>query len=509
MEPIVLTGENLTVRDVADAAARRREARIDPEARGRMEKSRALVEAAIAERRVVYGVDTGFGDLADTLIDEKDLAALQRNLVRSHAAGVGPPLDDRATRAILLAKANSLLKGYDGVRFEIPATIVACLARDLLPVIPSIGSVGASGDLAPLAHLSLALVGEGEVRWEGKRIAAAEGLRRAGVPPLVLRPKEGLGLINGTQGISGILALAVHDMEITREHALIAAALSADALHGTDDAFDPALFRVRPHPGGARAARRLRALLAGSAIRESHRRIPKTQDAYSIRCAPVVIGAAGDVLEDVRRTVEIELNSATGNPLCFAEDGRILSGGNFHGEPVALAADFLAIAASEVGNIAERRVARLVDPKVSGLPPFLARDPGLHSGYMVAQYTAAALASENKVLSHPASVDSIPTSAGQEDHVSMGFHAARKAREVVENVKRIVAIEFLAASEGIGFRRPVRSSRALEAAVEAIREAVPPVAEDRALGRDIERVVRLMDEGSLLERVERALSAGE
>ncbi|MFH1681919.1 MAG: histidine ammonia-lyase [Candidatus Eisenbacteria bacterium] len=505
MEPLVLSGEGLTVRGVAEAASREREVRIDPDARGRMERSRALVERAIAEKRVVYGVDTGFGDLAEVSIGGEDLAALQVNLIRSHAAGIGPPLDERATRAILLAKANSLLKGYDGVRFEIPVMLVAFLERGLLPVIPSIGSVGASGDLAPLAHLSLPLIGEGEVWWEGERIPASDGLRRAGIPALELGPKEGLGLVNGTQGMSGILALAADAMENVIEHAVIAAALSTDALRGTDDAFDALLFRVRPHPGGAEVAARLRALLRGSAIRESHRGVPKTQDAYSIRCAPVVVGAARDLLANVRRTVEAELNAATGNPLCFADENRILSGGNFHGEPVALAADFLAIAAAEVGSIAERRVARLVDSKLSGLSPFLARNPGLHSGYMVAQYTAAALVSENKVLAHPASVDSIPTSGNQEDHVSMGFHAARKAREVVENVKRIVAIELLAAAQGIEFLRPLRTSEALEAAIAAIRSAVPSLEEDRPVGPDIERIVQLIDEGTMRGRVRRAL----
>ncbi len=503
MNAIVLTGEVLTAREVEDAALRRRPVRLDPAARGRMAKSRALVEEAVRAKRIVYGVNTGFGDLADTTIGEEDLARLQQNLIRSHASGVGEPLDPPAVRAILVAKANSLAKGLDGVRPEIAEFLLALLDRDLLPVLPSIGSVGASGDLAPLAHLSLVLVGEGETTWKGERMASAAGLRLAGLRPIVLAAKEGLGLINGTQGIGGILALAAASLDNTIEHAVLAAALSTDALRGTDEAFDPLLFRARPHPGGRRVAAMLRALLEGSAIRESHRGIPKTQDAYSIRCTPAVLGAAAEALQSVRRTLEIELNSATGNPLCFPDEGRILSGGNFHGEPVAMAADFLAIAAAEVGSIAERRVARLVDAKVSGLPPFLASDPGLHSGYMVAQYTAAALVSENKVLAHPASVDSIPTSAGQEDHVSMGFHGARKARAAAENAKRTVAIELLVAAEGIERLRPLRSSAPLEGALARIRAAVPPLGEDRPPGPDIERLVRLIDEGILREGLPR------
>jgi histidine ammonia-lyase len=346
------------------------------------------------------------------------------------------------------------------------------------------------------------------VWWEGRTIPAAEGLARAGIPALVLGPKEGLGLINGTQGITGILALAADEMENVLEHAVSAAALSADVLRSTDEAYDPLLFRARPHPGGAAVAERLRALLAGSAIRESHRAVPKTQDAYSIRCAPAVLGAVRDTLESVRRTVEVELNSATGNPLCFPDEGRVLSGGNFHGEPVALAADFLAIAATEAASLAERRVARLVDAKLSGLPAFLARSPGLHSGYMVAQYTAAALVSESKVLAHPASVDSIPTSAGQEDHVSMGFHGARKARTVVENAKRVVAIELVVAAQAVEFLRPLRSSPPLESLVEGIRAEVPALDRDRPGAPDLERVIRLINERTLRDRVERALRDG-
>lgn len=509
MNPLLLSGEGLTVRGVREAALGGREVRPDGARRAAVDAGRELVERAIGEKRVVYGVDTGFGDLGQVCIAPEDLAALQLNLIRSHAAGAGPPLDDGAVRAILVAKANALLKGHDGVRWEVIEALASLLRADLLPVIPSAGSVGASGDLAPLAHLSLALVGEGEVRWKGKRIPAAEGLRGAGIAPLVLEAKEGLGLVNGTQGITGILALAVEEAGRVLRHAEIAAALSADALMSTDGAFDPLLFRARPHPGGRRTAENLRRLLAGSGIRESHRNVPKTQDAYSVRCAPAVLGAVRDEIGRVRETVERELNSATGNPLCFPGDDVILSGGNFHGQPVAFAADFLSIAAAEIGSIAERRVNRLVDPKLSGLPAYLAKDPGLHSGLMVAHYTAAALVSENKVLCHPASVDSIPTSGNQEDHVSMGFHGARQARAVVENVKRVVAIELLAASAAIEFHRPLRSSGPLEAALRAVREEVPPLEADRSPAPDIEAIARLIDDGTILEGVNEALPMGE
>ncbi len=510
MKRIDLDGNSLTIEEVGDAARRGRGVRIDENARKAVDAGRALVEEAIREKRVVYGIDTGFGDLSQVLSGGEDLAALQINLIRSHAAGTGGPLDEEAVRAILLAKANALVKGLDGVRWAIPVTIVALLERGILPVIPSAGSIGASGDLAPLAHLSLALVGEGEVDYKGKRIPAAEALAGEGVPPVTLAPKEGLGLINGTQGITGILALAADRMASVLEHAQIAAALSVDALHGTDGVFDPLLFEARPHPGGIAVARKMRGLIRGSVVRESHREIPKTQDAYSLRCIPAVLGAASEVLGQVRETTERELNSATGNPLCFADEGRILSGGNFHGQPVAFAADFLAIAAAEVGSIAERRIARLVDPKLSGLPAYLAPEPaGLHSGYMIPHYTAAALVSENKVLCHPASIDSIPTSGNQEDHVSMGFHGARQAREVVENVKKVVAIELILAARAVEYHRPNRTSPPLEAALAALRGVVPPLDGDRVFTPDLERTLQLMDEGILLDQVRQKLEPGE
>jgi len=501
MKALLLDGENLTVRALGEAVRGQREVRIAEEARGRVEAGREVVEKALRAKEKAYGVDTGFGDLADRSIDAADLARLQLNLIRSHASGTGDPLDAAEVRAILISKINGLVKGYDGVRWEVPATLLALLERDLLPVIPSIGSVGASGDLAPLAHLSLPLVGEGEVWWKGERSPAGEALERAGIPPLTLEPKEGLGLINGTQGISGILALALSEFDNVFAHAEVAAALSVDALRGTDAAFDPLLQRVRPHPGGGKVAARLASLMKGSAIRQSHWMDEKVQDAYSIRCIPAVLGSASDTAEFVRTITERELNSATGNPLCFPEKGRILSGGNFHGEPVAFAADFLAIGAAEVGSIAERRVSRLLDPRLSGLPPYLSPDPGLHSGYMLAQYTAAALVAENRILCHPASVDSIPTSGNQEDHVSMGFHGARKARTVVDHVRRVVAIELIMAAQGIEFLRPLRSSLPLEAALEVIRREVPPLANDRSLTPDLDGVLRMMDEGSILDAV--------
>lgn len=496
---ILLNGESLTVEEMGTVAIEREEVRIAEGARENVERGWRLVEEAIREKRVVYGVDTGFGGLAGVSIDEKDLAALQLNLIRSHAAGTGPFLSPEVIRAILLAKANALLKGLDGVRWNIPATLISLLARDIVPRVPSIGSLGASGDLAPLAHISLALVGEGDVWWKGEVVPAAEALEKEGIPPLVLGPKEGLGLINGTQGIAAVLSLALYRAKRILDHAMIATAFTTEALQGTDAAWDEKLYRARPHPGGIAIAKALNTIMQGSGIRSSHTDCGRVQDAYSIRCAPTVLGAVQDVIARCVETTECELNSATGNPLCFPEENEIISGGNFHGEPVAFAADFLAIAFSEVASIAERRVARLVDPKLSGLPAYLAGNPGLESGFMIVHYTAAALVAENKVLAHPASVDSIPTSGNQEDHVSMGFHGAKKALQIVENVERVVAIELLAGAEGLEHHRPLKSSPPLERALEVLRAVVSARQGDRPLNPDLDNVIELMRNGAMVE----------
>ena len=499
MIKITLTGNNLSLQDLADVADGAL-VEFSGEAIAAMEASRGVVDGAVARGEVVYGVNTGFGNFADVRIGAKDLEALQRNLVRSHAAGVGPTLPTLQTRALMVLRANVLAKGFSGARVETAQLLVDCLNRGIHPKVPEQGSVGASGDLAPLAHVALLLIGEGECEVAGARspMKAADALAAAGLKPVTLGAKEGLALINGTQLMTGIAGLALLEAETLARTADVVAAMTVDALLGTDVAFDPRIHAARPHAGQAASARNLKRLLEGSALRESHRNCGRVQDAYSLRCAPQVHGAARDALAFIRRTIEIEMNSATDNPMVFAEAGVLLSGGNFHGEPVAMAADFLAIAAAEVGGISERRIERLVNPTLSGLPAFLTEDGGLRSGFMMAHVTAAALASENKSLAHPASVDSITTSANKEDHVSMGPIAARQARAVVENVRRILAIEALAAAQAIEFHRPLKTSEPLEAVLDAVRSVVPRYDEDRIMGPEIEAVAELVRTGRLL-----------
>jgi len=512
VDPVILDidGNSLTLGGLA-IFLRRPEAtrlRLTEGARGRVVAARRVVESRLAEGGVAYGINTGFGRLADRRIAPEDVRALQRNLIRSHAAGFGPPLPAVEARLLLLLRANALAKGHSGVRIETLDALVAMFNAGVTPLVPEKGSVGASGDLAPLAHLALALTGEGEAFHEGVRLGAGEALARAGLAPVALEAKEGLALINGTQMMTAIGAKAAIEAGALVRHADIAAALVIEALLGTDVAFDPRIHALRPHAGQLAAARNLAALMAGSAIRESHRgpHCRKVQDAYSLRCAPQVHGAVRDALAYIERTLAVELNAATDNPLVFP-DGEILSGGNFHGEPVALALDMLAIALAELGGISERRTERIVNPDLSGgLPPFLAAgEPGLESGFMMAQVTAAALASGNKVLAHPASVDSIPTSGGTEDHVSMGVGAALKAREVLRNAEAIVAIELLVGAQGIEHHRPLRSSEALEAALAAIRARVPRLTADRSLSPDIAGVVALIGEGAILAAAVAAL----
>lgn len=501
MTPISLSGSDLTLEALA-AIADGAPVDFTRTAREAMNAARAVVDGAVARGEVVYGVNTGFGNFADVRIGPADLATLQRNLVRSHAAGVGPILGRRETRALMVLRANVLAKGFSGARVETAELLVACLNRGIHPCVPEQGSVGASGDLAPLAHVALLLIGEGECEFEGRRMAAAEALGAAGLAPVTLEAKEGLALINGTQLMTAITALALLEAETLAKTADVVAAMTVDALLGTDVAFDPRIHAARPHAGQGASARNLKRLLGNSALRESHRNCGRVQDAYSLRCAPQVHGAARDTMAFVRRTVEIEMNSATDNPMVFADAGVLLSGGNFHGEPVAMAADFLAIATAEIGGISERRIERLVNPTLSGLPAFLTEDGGLRSGFMMAHVTAAALASENKSLAHPASVDSITTSANKEDHVSMGPIAARKARGVVANVRRILAIEALAAAQGVDFHRPLRTSDALEAAHDALRARVPGYDADRVMGPEIEAAAELVASGALVAAAE-------
>jgi histidine ammonia-lyase len=495
---LLLDGARLTLADLEDVARRRRPVGLAADARAAVTRAREVVDDAVARGEVVYGVTTGFGNFADVVIPRERLRELQLNLVRSHAAGVGEALSEVETRGLMLLRANVLAKGYSGVRAQTLDLLLALLNAGVHPVIPGQGSVGASGDLAPLAHLALALVGEGACVVDGRTVASAAALAGAGLSAVTLEAKEGLALINGTQLMAALAGLALAEAWRLARTADVTGAMTLDALKGTDVAFDERIHAARPHPGQAASARNLRALLKGSAIRESHRDCGKVQDAYSLRCIPQVHGASRDALAYVDRTVQIEFNSATDNPMVFAQTGELLSGGNFHGAPVALAADVLTIAVAELGAIAERRIERLVNPALSGLPAFLTQEGGLNSGFMLAHVTAAALASENKALAHPASVDSIPTSANKEDHVSMGVTAARKAGQVVANTRRILAVEALCAAQALEFHRPLLSSPALEAAHRRLRLEIPALARDRVLAPEMERAAALVREGELV-----------
>jgi histidine ammonia-lyase len=501
--PEVVLGETaLTLEHIAAVARQGAHVVLGPAARERIGAARQVIDRLAAggpAAPAVYGVNTGFGALAEVRISHEQIAELQRNLVRSHACGVSAPLPADAVRAMMLLRAAVLAVGHSGARLEVAELLCAMLARGVHPIIPSRGSVGASGDLAPLAHLALVLIGEGEAEHRGERLPGGEAMRRAGLAPLTLAAKEGLTLLNGTQLMTAVGALAVLDAEQTCRVADVAGAMSLEAYKGTPRAFDERIQRARPHPGQAAAAAALRELLADSEIVESHRDCGKVQDPYSFRCMPQVHGATRDALAYARAVLEREAASATDNPLVFADDGDIVSGGNFHGQPVALALDFACIAVAELANISERRVEQLVNPHLSsGLPPFLAPHSGLHSGFMMAQVTAAALVSENKILCHPASVDSIPSSAGREDHVSMGAHASLKLAQVHDQVRTVLAVELLCAAQGLDLRLPVRPGPRLRAAHALIREHVPAMPADRPIAPDIARVRAVIDDGSLL-----------
>ena len=471
---------------------------IDPQALPAIRASAAVVQAAADGDAAVYGVNTGFGKLASTRISAADLATLQLNLIRSHSVGVGEPLQPAVVRLMLALKAASLARGFSGVRPVVIDTLVAVHNAGLVPVVPSQGSVGASGDLAPLAHMTLALLGEGEFLVDGQCRPAAEVLRAAGIAPLVLSAKEGLALINGTQTSAALALHALFAFEPVLESALVIGALTVDAARGSDGPFDPRIHALRGQPGQIDVAMVYRELLAGSAIRQSHTEgDDRVQDPYCLRCQPQVVGACLDQLRHAALVLLREANAVTDNPLVFAKDGQMISGGNFHAEPVALAADAMANAIAEVGAIAERRIAMLIDSNVSRLPPFLTANAGLNSGFMIAHVTAAALASENKTYAHPASVDSLPTSANQEDHVSMATFAARRLQPMIANVAHILAIEWLAAAQGIEFLRPLQSSAAIEAAHALLRRQCPAMPEDRYIAPDIARATALVHGGEL------------
>ena len=465
------------------------------DARRRIAESNEFVDDVVANGDTVYGVNTGFGQLASVRVGDEDLAQLQENLVRSHAVGVGEDLDDDIVRLVMLMKVIALAEGFSGVRLDLVEKLCDLINNHIYPRIPSRGSVGASGDLAPLAHMAGALIGIGEVRVRGSLVPAAIALRDAGIEPLRLAPKEGLALLNGTQVSTALALAAVFRTENVLSAALMAGAMSSDAIKGSDTPFDRRIQSVRGHGGQIAVAAVLRDLMTGSDIRASHIECDRVQDPYSIRCQPQVIGACLDVLRHVCTVLETEANAVTDNPLVFTDSRSILSGGNFHAEPVALAADYLALAIAEIGALSERRIALLIDAHLSGLPAFLVEHGGLNSGFMMAQVTAAALASENKSHAHPASVDSIPTSANQEDHVSMATFAARRLHTMLDNVADIVAIELLAAAQGIDFHHPQKSSPAIEDVIMAIRGLSPAYKEDRSLSADIRRIAVTIDEG--------------
>jgi len=487
---ILLDGSHLSLADLLAIADDREEVGLAPDARVRVAAARAVVDAKAEGDAPVYGVNTGFGNFAETRINKADLAALQLNLLRSHAAGVDAPLPVRAVRAAMALRANVLAKGFSGIRVETLEALLALLNRGVHPRVPSRGSVGASGDLAPLAHLALVLVGEGDT-LEGP------SLRSAGLEPIALGPKEGLALINGTQVSTAVLALALAGAQRLARAADIAAAMSIDALMGSMHPFEPRIHEARPFPGQAASADNLLRLMAGSGINASHVNCGRVQDAYSMRCAPQVHGAAREALSWIRRIVEIEMNAATDNPMVFAADGEIVSGGNFHGAPLAIAADLLAISVAQLATISERRSERLVNPALSGLPAFLTQHGGLQSGLMIAQVTAAALASEIKTLSHPASVDTIPTSANKEDHVSMSMHAAIKAERALQLATHVISVEVLCACQAIDLHQPLASSPALMRAHKIVRDRVPTLVADRSPAPDLDAIGEIIRAGKL------------
>ena len=500
---IRLTGDDLRLDDVWAVAHEGATAELADEARERMSAARELVERSAGESHHVYGVNTGFGRFVSHSIPPELTSELQLRLLRSHACGVGEPYPDEIVRAAMLLRANTLAKGTSGARIETVELLLDCLERGVLPVVPSRGSVGASGDLAPLAHLALPLVGEGEAFVEGERLSGAEALERVGLEQTRLEAKEGLSLINGTQFMSAFLALGLVRARRLSQAADLACALSLEALQGSRTSFLPAIHALRPLRGQVDSAANVLLLLEGSAINEAHRWCDKVQDAYSLRCAPQVHGASRDLLDYAEYTVSVELNAATDNPLVLVDEGALVSNGNFHGQPLAFALDTLAMAVSELASISERRVERLVNPNLSdGLPAFLTSDGGLNSGFMIPQYVAASLVSENKVLSHPASVDSIPTSAGQEDHVSMGNAAGLKAWQVLANCEQALAIELLAGAQGVEFHAPLEPGAGVRATRAAVRELSPRLRDDRSLAGDIEAVAGAIRDGSLVDAAE-------
>ena len=507
MSKILIDGRNLNLASVVAVARGGAQVELTDEAKSAITRSRDYVDKLVADGRIVYGITTGFGDFADVPIPTEQVAALQRNLIVSHACGIGQFFSDEVVRAIMLLRINALSTGYSGIRLSTVQTLIDMLNAGVTPVIPEKGSLGASGDLAPLAHMTLPLIGLGEAFYQGEFLSGGEAMARAGIAPVELAAKEGLALINGTQVMTAIGAITVHDGKNLLKLADISAALTAEALSGITDAYNPSLHALRPHSGQVKVAANMLMLLEGSGntTRQGEKRV---QDAYSLRCVPQIHGASRDALDFVEQKLLIEINSVTDNPIILPEEDAAISGGNFHGQPVALAFDFLAIALAEIANVAERRIERLVNPTLSGLPAFLTTKGGLNSGFMIAQYAAAALVSENKVLAHPASVDSIPSSAGQEDHVSMGTIAARKASEVLYNAKRVTGIELLAAAQAIDLNPCNKKlGKGTQTAYEIIRKIVEKLDCDRELYIDFEKMGILVDANIIVDAVEQNISS--
>jgi histidine ammonia-lyase len=501
MSRININGNQLTIEQVVQVARYGYEIEIEAAAQSAITRSREIVDKFVEEKRNVYGITTGFGKFSDIAISKEETKELQRNLIISHACGVGPFLSEEISRAIMVLRVNALSKGFSGIRLSTVMTLVDMINKGVTPLIPEKGSLGASGDLAPLSHMVLVMLGLGEALYKGEQLSGADAMSRAGIPVVELTSKEGLALINGTQVMTAVGCITVYDAMNALKLADISAAMTMEALNGITDAFDPRLHAVRPHQGQMDTASNLLRILSDSGLTTRQGEL-RVQDAYSLRCVPQIHGASKDAIRFVKERVEIEINSVTDNPIIFPDDDAAISGGNFHGQPVALAFDFLGIAIAEIANACERRIERLVNPQLSGLPAFLTPNGGLHSGFMIAQYSAAALVSENKVLAHPASVDSIPSSANQEDHVSMGTIAARKARDILANTIHVLAVELLAAAQGIEFKDPEKLGKGTAAAFEIVRGSVPKWVEDREMYIDLRKGEALVRDGKIVKAVE-------
>lgn len=504
MTTVHLDGKSLTLQDVVNVARKGYKVEIAPEAKEQIKECAASVSEWVKEGRVVYGITTGFGDLASVVIPRDKGRQLQENLLLSHACGYGEPYPEDVVRAIMLLRINTLTRGFSGISLETLQQMVDYLNLGIHPVVPTQGSVGASGDLCPLSHVAISLIGHGEVVYKGQKMSASEALAKVGMKPVELQPKEGLALNNGTTVMNAVAALCIVDAMNMMKNADVAASMSAEALHAVPYAFDRRTHDLRPQVGQGVVAENIRRLIEGSEIIEAFKK-DRVQDAYSLRCLPQVHGASRDAIGYVKEKVEIEINSVTDNPIIFHKDGDAISGGNFHGQPIAMAMDFFGIAAAEFASISERRVARLVDHKLSDLPPFLVSDSGVNSGFMIPQYTAAAIVSENKVLAHPSVVDSIPTSANQEDHVSMGGYSARKGRQILDNTNRVIAVEMVNAAQGMDFRAPLKPGKGSGAAFKEFRKHVPFYDKDQFMQPLLLKSLELVENGTVVKAVEEAI----